>query len=336
MISIQFNELQQLLKQILLDHKFSEADAQMCAGIFSENTLVGVSSHGINRFPQFISLVKSGYIIPDAKPTVENSFNALEQWDGNLGPGPINALAITDRAIKLSEEYGIGCIGLRNTNHWMRAGYYGWHAAEKGYILICWTNTIPIMPPWGASKPRTGNNPVVFAFPRAEGHIVLDMALAQFSYGKLANYARTNEELPFAGGYDKAGNLTTNPKLILDSMRPLPIGYWKGSALSLLLDLIATILSGGKSTFDLGKQTEEYAVSQVFCAINPRKFNSPKLINQIVNEILENYLGSENNGDESVLYPGARILMNRKEYLKNGIPIDEKVWKKVQALKGKR
>ena len=113
------------------------------AEIFAENTLVGVSSHGVNRFPCFIELVKSKHIIPTAKPTQENSFNALEQWNGNFGAGPLNAKIMTARAMELSNEFGIGCVALKNSNHWMRPGYYAWEAANKGYVFICWTNTIP-------------------------------------------------------------------------------------------------------------------------------------------------------------------------------------------------
>jgi 3-dehydro-L-gulonate 2-dehydrogenase len=333
MIRIDFNDLKSLLEEILIKHGFKYPDAQTCAAIFSENTLVGVSSHGINRFQQFIDLVKFGHIIPEAKPSIENSFNALEQWNGNLGPGPLNALSMTDRAIELAQKYGIGCIGLRNTNHWMRAGYYGWHAAEKGFILICWTNTIPIMPPWGATEPRSGNNPIVFACSRKEGHIVLDMALGQFSYGKMANYARQGEKLPFPGGYDNEGNLTTNPKAILDSLRPLPIGYWKGSGLALLLDLIASIISGGKSTSDLGKDSVDSGMSQVYCVIDPEKIRAKDLVNQTVSEIIDYHLAAEKADNGKVSYPGERVLKNREENLKNGIPVDEKVWQKVKSLK---
>lgn len=54
-----------------------------------------------------------------------------------------------DRAIELASDHGIGPVALRNANHWMRGGSYGWQAAEKGYIGICWTNSIAVMPPWG-------------------------------------------------------------------------------------------------------------------------------------------------------------------------------------------
>jgi len=336
MVNVKFEELLSIFNSILLQNGFSKSDSNECAEIFAENTLVGVSSHGVNRFPGFIEYVKSGYINPGAKPSKENSFNALEQWNGNLGPGPLNAKQMSERAIKLSKEFGIGCIALRNTNHWMRPGYYAWEAAEKGFVFICWTNTIPIMPPWGAKEPTIGNNPIVFGVPRAEGNIVLDMALAQYSYGKLANYSREHKELEYYGGYDKDGNLSKNARDIYSSLRPLPIGYRKGYGLALLLDLIVTILSGGNSTFNLSKSDIDTAQSQIYIAIDPNKFSSKVIIEKSVEEIIKYYLSAEKSDDEKISYPGERILQRRTKNLKNGIEINKKIWEKILELKGKK
>jgi len=72
--------------------------------------------------------------------------------------------------------------------------------------------------------------------PRASGHIVLDMAMSQFSYGALSSYRMRGELLPVDGGFDSNGQLTREPGAIEASKRPLPIGYWKGSGLALMLD----------------------------------------------------------------------------------------------------
>src|SRR6202165_5100698 len=133
----------------------------------------------------------------------------------------------------------------------MRGGSYGWQAADAGVIGVCWTNTMPNLPPWGASEPRLGNNPLVIAVPRAEGHIVLDMAMSQFSYGTLESFRMRGEQLPVTGGFDLDGKLSSDPGAIEASRRPLPIGYWKGSGLSLMLDMLAALLSGGQATHQI-------------------------------------------------------------------------------------
>ena len=146
-------------------------------------------------------------------------------------------------------HHGIGCVALRNTNHWMRGGSYGWQAADQGMIGICWTNTLPNLPPWGGTKPTLGNNPLVIAVPRDEGHVVLDMAMSQFSFGALETYRKRDEQLPVVGGFD--GHRRIDVLTLARSKRrsrPLPIGYWKGSGLSLMLDMAAGTSSDGVET----------------------------------------------------------------------------------------
>src|SRR6201996_7905661 len=233
---IAFDTLKAEFKRVLLAYGFSENKAGQCAQVFAENSRDGVHSHGLNRFPTFIQYVKEGLVVPAAEPTREAGFGSLEQWDGHLGPGMLNAKFCMNRAIELANENGIGCVAIRNTNHWMRGGTYGWQAAEAGLIGICFTNTIANMPPWGGIDPLLGNNPLIIGVPRKNGHVVLDMAISQYSIGKLNLYKFKGEQLPLPGGYDNSGKLSTDPAAILESQRVLPIGFWKGSGLSLVLD----------------------------------------------------------------------------------------------------
>src|ERR1035441_7903026 len=135
--------------------------------------------------------------------------------------------AAMERAIALGREHGVGCVALGNTNHWMRGGTYGWQAAEAGLIGICWTNTMPNLPPWGGADRVIGNNPLIIAVPRASGPVVLDMAMSQFSYGALESYRKRGEMLPVDGGFDASGNLTRDPGAIEESWRPPPAGGWR-------------------------------------------------------------------------------------------------------------
>jgi LDH2 family malate/lactate/ureidoglycolate dehydrogenase len=48
-----------------------------------------------------------------------------------------------------------------------------------------------------------------------------------------------------------------------ETKRALPIGFWKGSGLTIVLDMIAASLAGGQSTHEIQAQGAEYAVSQV-------------------------------------------------------------------------
>lgn len=332
-LRIPYDELRKTFWTILSNNGFNHDDAALCATVFADNSLDGVYTHGVNRFPRFVSSINDGQVAPKNKPLKIGGFGALEQWDGQLGPGPLNALSCTDRAIKLADQNGIGCVALANTNHWMRGGTYGWRAAKKGYAFICWTNTIANMPAWGAKDSRLGNNPVIFAIPKDDEAVVLDMAISQFSYGAMEKLAMQNKQLPVAGGYDENGKLTSDPVQILQTMRTIPIGYWKGSGLALLLDLLAVILSGGKSTFDISQQKKESALSQVFIAIKLSALQNAASINHLIKSIIDDYLGSMPNGsNDKIQYPGERVLQTRKENTEKGIPVDTGVWQQVLQL----
>ena len=187
MLRVPFAEVASTLAAILVGKGFEPHRAEHSARLIAETTRDGVYSHGIERFPRFLETIRNGTVDVKATPGLVLQFGSIERWDGHRGPGNLNAWASMARAIELSAEHGIGCVALANTNHWMRGGSYGWQAADAGVIGICWTNTLANLPPWGAAIPALGNNPLIIAVPRPAGHVVLDMAMSQFSYGALAS-----------------------------------------------------------------------------------------------------------------------------------------------------
>ena len=331
---ISFAELKAEFKRVLIKKGCDEATADLSAQLITETSCDGVYSHGVNRFPRVVEYIDKGYIDLKAKPTLTEAMGAFERWNGNLGLGNVNAKLSMDRAIQLARAQGIGCVALANTNHWLRGGTYGWQAADAGCVGICWTNTQPNMPAWGAKDRRIGNNPFVMAVPRKEGHVVVDIAMAQFSYGQMENKAMRGELLPVPGGYDEQGNLSCDPKEIAKTWRVLPIGYWKGSALSIVLDLVAAVLSGGRSTHGVGKLgSDEYGLSQMFIAMDATRIAGNDSLTAAVNEVLENLHGSVPvDPAKPVLFPGENSAAIRKANQANGIPVDDSVWAKIKSL----
>lgn len=345
LLSVTPEAMENTFLQILEKNGFSKQKAASCARIFMENSLDGVYTHGVNRFPRFVEYVQKGYVKPDQEAICKSSLGAIEQWDGQLGPGPLNALQCTERAMELARQHGMGCVALANTNHWMRGGSYGWKAAREGFVFIGWTNTIANMPAWGALDPKLGNNPLVLAVPHQneekpeagkEGPleaIVLDMAMSQFSYGSLEAHQLHNTATPVPAGYNQQGEFSKDPAAVLETQRILPVGYWKGAGLSLLLDILATILSGGLSTAAISQKEAEYGVSQVFMAIDISRLSHYASIHQLVKGIIADYHSSTQASNNSqIRYPGERTIKTREHNLKQGIPVHPQVWKDIQAL----
>ncbi len=334
MMRVPYETMVKEFQRVLVKKGFSEERASAAAEIFAQNSLAGVYSHGLNRFPRVVEYLEKGEIDPEIAATVELKLGAMERWNGHRGFGPLNAKLAMDRACELAKEYGIGIVALGNNNHWMRGGSYGFQAASRGCIGSCWSHTCPNMPAWGGKDRKIGNNPIIFAVPRSNGqHVVIDCAVSQFSYGKIEDCKLKGLQLPVPGGYDTKGELTTDPAEIEKTWRVLPMGYWKGSGISIALDLIATVLTNGNSVHTIGTFGDEVGLTQIMIAIDPSKANSTELTDKIVDDIIEDIKSSEPVKEGgAVLYPGEPETITIQDNLANGIPVIEEKWNQVLAM----
>jgi 3-dehydro-L-gulonate 2-dehydrogenase len=137
------------------------------------------------------------------------------------------------------------------------------------------------------------------------------------------------------GGFDAAGLPSKDPAAILASRRLMPVGFWKGSGLSLLLDLAAALVSGGDSVQGIGGREVEYGLSQVFIALDLGRLPDPDGMRARV-EAFVDYLHAaepESRGGR-IYYPGERSALTRSQNLERGIPVEDKIWAEVRALAG--
>lgn len=330
---VSFADLKNEFTRVLLARGVAADTAEACADMFARTTESGVYSHGVNRFPRFIQQLENGDIIPDALPERITSLGAIEQWDAQRSIGNLTAKKMMDRAIELASDHGIGLVAVRNANHWMRGGSYGWQAAAKGYIGICWTNSIAVMPSWGAKACNIGTNPLIVAIPSTPITMV-DMSMSMFSYGMLEVNRLAGRQLPVDGGFDDEGNLTKEPGVIEKNRRILPMGYWKGSGLSIVLDMIATLLSNGASVAEVTEDnSDEYGISQIFIAIEVDKLIDGETRDAKLQRIMD-YVTHAERADENVAIrlPGHEFTRLLEENRRNGITVDDSVWAKIKAL----
>ena len=324
MLRIGYEELHRTVGGALRRLGFEEERALLCARLFAETTRDGVYTHGLNRFPRFVRMIRAGRIDIHAAP--------------RTGGGPWRAGAMgrpersgqPERAPQYGtgagagRQHGVGAVALANTTHWMRGGSYGWQAAEAGCIGVCWTNTLPNMPPWGSAEARLGNNPLVVAVPRDGGPVVLDMAMSQFSYGALAAIANVANDCRWTAATIRRGALTRDAGGHRGVAAALPAGYWKGSGLALVLDMIAAMLSGGLATHQIPKDPErEAGISQFFLALDPDGLGAAGAAREMSDRIVASV---------DCRYPGQRTLEIRAENLALGVPVDPAVWQAVQEM----
>ncbi len=329
---VDYSEMVSVFERVLNKYGIEGEDGKLCARLFADASRDGVYSHGLNRFPTFINFIEKGHIDVTKRAVKTLSLGSLERWDGQKGPGPLNATIAMNRAIELAKEHTVGVVGLSNTNHWMRAGNYGLMAAAADCIGIMWTNTIQNMPAWGGKDRKIGNNPIVFAVPHGDDPVLLDCAMSMFSYGKLDNLSRQGKETPVDAGYDRNGNVTRNPGEVAASMQVFPMGYWKGSGLSIVLDLIASTVAGGKSTSDVGLDPET-EVCQFFMAIDLSRLPDRKEIDERIEHTLCDIRSSiPRDPSHPVHVPGDGTRKIREDSMKNGVLVDDEIWAKVKAM----
>lgn len=330
---VNYDEMVSEFVRVLEKYGITGDDAKLSAKLFADASRDGVHTHGLNRFPKFIKSIQNGSVDVSKRATLSKSYGALERWDGNRGPGNLNAYIATERAMELARKYTVGVVGLRNTNHWMRPGNYAIHAAQSNMISIMWTNTVPNMPPWGGKDAKIGNNPIVFAIP-VDGEVVLvDVAMSMFSYGKLEKLKMEGKMTPVDGGLDSEGNVTRDPNELLKTHQVFPTGYWKGSSMSIALDLIGAAVSGGITSTGIGSLPTETQVSQFFLVIDLNKLDNPEATAEMIKKTLEDIKSSAPLDPNSpVRFPGEGAKRIREESDRLGVYADDKVWKDVLAL----
>ena len=249
----------------------------------------------------------------------------------------MNALFAFEQGTALARQHGLAMIGLKNTTHWMRGGTYALEAAKRGFIALMWTNTESVMPPWGAKDSRLGNNPFVLAMPRNDDQfpILFDMALSQYSFGKLNTMQLAGETLPFPGGFNDNGEVSYDPETIINSRRAMPIGFWKGSGFSFMLDLLGAVLTDGIGASDIDRKNLGSCggASQVMIFIDPTKISASEVLEEQIVKAIDHIKSSpatENSRGASV--PGEGVLRFRAEHAAKGIYVDDKIWSQIKAL----
>ena len=331
MIYVQYQEaVDQMTRG--LERFLNAQDARRFAEIFAGNSLDGVYSHGMNRYPRYLSDMQSG--LCDAKVTQAervSGLGGLEVWDAHFGVGPLIAQQMADRAIELARTHGIACVALRNNSHWLRAGRYGLMMADAGMMGLCMTNTCMNLVAYGAKEPSTGNNPITIAIPRRAGSLVMDMAVSQYAFGKLEIMAQEGGMLDTPCGYDTDGNLTNDPQKIVESGLMTPMALWKGSALSIMIDLMVSMLSLGRTSLAIGTPADgEKGMSQMFVCMNPAAVNDMDKAEAQMEKTIA-FLNSlePKDGVHGVHAPGENLEKTRARNRERGIPVTEDTWQKI-------
>jgi LDH2 family malate/lactate/ureidoglycolate dehydrogenase len=226
--------------------------AAVTADLMVATDLRGVDSHGVGMLPKYLEWHRKGYIVPAAEPVRVRDGGPTATLDGRQGWGHYVSVTAMELAIARAREHGVGLVAVHNSNHYGAAANYSMMALAHDMIGISMTNA-----PWPATVPtfgRTpmlGTNPLSVAAPAGrEAPFVLDMATSTVAIGKLHVASRWAKPIPAGWALDPAGQPTTDPNLALATRLLTPLGgtpeqgSHKGYGLSVMVDILAAVLSG--------------------------------------------------------------------------------------------
>ncbi|KAF1030890.1 MAG: Delta(1)-pyrroline-2-carboxylate/Delta(1)-piperideine-2-carboxylate reductase [Pseudomonas sp.] len=249
--TIGFAHLVALLQSIFLRHGTSPDVAAVLAHNCASAERDGAHSHGIFRIPGYISTLASGWVNGKAVPVVTDVASGFVRVDAANGFAQPALAAATPLLVEKARSAGIALLAIHNSHHFAALWPDVEPFAEQGLVALSVVNSMPCVVPHGADRPLFGTNPIAFAAPRADGPpIVFDLATSAIAHGDVQIAARKGERLPPGMGVDSLGQPTQDPKAILEGGALLPFGGHKGSALSMMVELLAAALTGGNFSFE--------------------------------------------------------------------------------------
>jgi len=244
-------EIYNLAKKVLLINGCDEENAEAVAQTVSKAERDGSISHGLFRIPGYVASLKSKKVNGKSKPKIEKLTECSIRVDGDYGFAPMSLSVGIPSLVDITNNFGVGVLTIINTHHFAALWHETEALAKKGLIGIACTAYKPSVAPAGAKKPLFGTNPISFAWPRTgKNPVVYDMATSTMAMGEVQVAAREGHKVPIGTGLNKDGQQTTNPKEIANGGVLLPFGGYKGSAISMMVELLAAGLVGDLFSFE--------------------------------------------------------------------------------------
>lgn len=334
-VRIMPDRLRSFAQAVMVAVGTSRQDARQIADCLVAANLQGIETHGIARLPVYSRRILAGVVNPRPKPLKFPGRGGATTIDGDNGPGPvIGALAMRE-AVRRARRYGVGWIGVRNSNHFAHASYYCEVASAAGMIGLASSSGEPSVAPWGGVSPFFANNPFSLTAPTTGKPIVVDMATSVTARGHILLAQQMNAKIPEGWAVDARGNSTTDPAAAL-SGSVLPMAGAKGYALIVALEILCGVLTGGafaphvRSQKDMGRAA---GAGQFFVAIDPTAFQDrQEFVRRMDQLIVDVHSAPRRDGVEQILLPGERRQRLSHENMANGIPLHPKILVELEAL----
>ena len=311
-------------------------EAYIVANNLVETSLMGIDSHGIMRYRQYVDETLKGIIKPGASIKIISETNNSAIVDCGWNYGIVGATRITEIAFEIAKKGGISIVTSRHCHHIGRLGAYVQYIAERGMFSFAVVNSSRHghwTAPWGGRNGRLATNPLAYAAPTSSSPVVFDMSTSMIAEGKIRILMQQGEKIPAACILDYYGNPTTDPDKFYKPRKGtiLPFGNqlgYKGFGLGLLVEIMGSTLSGLQITPE--GERDDYINGFTIIVIDPSIYGNSTLIDDM--DILKDYITScpVAPGFNEVVMPGEYDFRTRDKRLKEGIPVTDKTWRSIQ------
>lgn len=332
-VSVSIVNLRQVVLETLAKVGVGSDDAAIIFDTILFANRRGVATHGVGRLPLYVHKIASGHYNPknDIEVLVDNAAYAL--LDAHNGFGQVVAYKATQKAIEKAKKFGVAVVGVRNSNNFGTAGYFGDIAAREGCAAMIYANAAPAIAPTGGNKTIFGTNPLCFSFPGVDDFepILLDMATTVAARGKIRLAAKNGEKIPFDWAIGPDGQPTDDPNVALAGSL-LPIGGYKGYGLSMFVDIFAGMLTGSHfagEVKNLSKMDEDSGNGHLFVVIDIDKFMTAEEKRE---RIAHFYKAVKACGDEGKVFMPGEIEYNRMKNNVDSVQISIKQFEDVNEV----
>jgi uncharacterized oxidoreductase len=312
-------------------------EAQIVTANLIGANLRGHDSHGVLRVPQYLGFLRDGLYRVGVPLEILSETPAIVATDGHWGFGQVQAHRLLGLIIPRAKALGIAAGTSRHCGHIGRLGEYAERAAEHDLILIATVNndgSAPRVSPPGGTAPRLGTNPLCAGIPTNDGLVVLDFGTSVVAEGKVrVHYFNGKSPVPDGWLLDASGRPTNDPSVLyeppLGSILPMggSQGY-KGFGLSLILDMLAGGLTGGRSCHPDALPAKGNNV--VFLLLDPAHFAGLDTLLRESTGVADFVRSTPRApGVDAILLPGDPELIALERRTASGIPIEPGHWAKL-------
>lgn len=323
--------LRDLSRELLEAGGLPRDAAVLVADVLLFAELRGIPSHGVVRLPYYLRRLRDGGTEALAAPVVIGESPGTALIDARNGMGHVACMAAADLAAYKAGSTGTACVGVRGSSHNGALSYYAMKLAERGFAAFVFTNTTPLMAPWGGTGSVIGNNPLAFAAPfRPDRPFVFDAAMSSVAAGRVRLAASRGERIPRGWIVDETGRETEDPR-DFERGALLPFAGHKGYGFALIVEILASVLTGAgmlhQNPFWQEATDTPLSIGHSIIAMDIARFMPLEEFGSRMEwmaSVLESTPAAE--GSNGVILPGEFEHQNELKRLRDGIPLAENTW----------